>query len=108
MKLCDNKFTWCFHKIIFSFDIHHANIQTYTAKNYELLKTALNNVVLPTLFKLSTILFSIVTPDGRLDSGSTICSVLLTTLNNVRSTTLFNPVFNNIQQLVIFTRVQGT
>ena len=25
-KLCDSKLTWCFHKIIFSFDIHHANI----------------------------------------------------------------------------------
>ena len=54
---------------------------------------------------LSIILFSIVTPDCRLDSGSTICYVLLTTLNNVGSTTLFNPVFNNLQQLIIFTSV---
>ena len=54
---------------------------------------------------LSTILFSIVTHNCRLDSGSTTCSVSLTTLNNVGSTTLFNPVFNNLQQLVIFTRV---
>ena len=30
------------------------------------------------------------------------CSILLTTLNNVGSTTLFIPVFNNFQQLVIF------
>ena len=41
---------------------------------------------------------SIVKPNCRLDSGSTTCSVLLTTLNNVGSTTLFNPVFNNLQQ----------
>ena len=54
---------------------------------------------------LSTILFSIVTPNCGLDSGSTTCSVLLTTLNNVGSTALFNPVFNNLQHLVIFTRV---
>ena len=40
-----------------------------------------------------------------MDSGSTTCSVLLTTLNNVGSTTLFKPVFSNLQQLVIFTRV---
>ena len=26
-KLCDNKLMRCFHKIIFQFDIHHANIQ---------------------------------------------------------------------------------
>ena len=55
---------------------------------------------------LPTVLFSSVTPDCGLDSGSTTCSVLLTTLNNVGSTTLFNPVFNNLQQLVIFTRVE--
>ena len=55
---------------------------------------------------LSTILFSTVTPGCGLDSGSTNCSVLLTTLNNVGSTTLFNPVFNNLQQLVIFTCVR--
>ena len=36
---------------------------------------------------------------------STTLTVLLRTLNNVGSTTLFNPVFNNLQQLVIFTRV---
>ena len=57
---------------------------------------------------LSTILFRIVKPNCRLDSGSKTCSVLLTTLNNVGSTTLFNPVFNNLQQLVIFTRVYKT
>ena len=33
-------------------------------------------------------------------------AVLLTTLNNVGRTTLFNPVFNNLQQLVIFTCVR--
>ena len=53
---------------------------------------------------LSTILLSIVTPDFGLDSGSTTCSILLTTLN-VGSTTLFNPVLNNLQQLLIFCRV---
>ena len=37
----------------------------------------------------------------------TTCPVLLTTMNNVGSRALFNPVFNNgnLPQLVIFTRV---
>ena len=50
----------------------------------------------------SAILFSIVTPDRGLDSGSTTCSVLLTTLNNVGSTTLFNAVFIRPEQVVRF------
>ena len=54
---------------------------------------------------LSTILFSIVSHDCGLDSSQTTCSVLLTKLYNMWRTTLFNPVFNNLQQLIIFTRV---
>ena len=50
----------------------------------------------------SAILFSIVTPDRGLDSGSATCSVLLTTLNNVGSTTLFNAVFIRPEQVVRF------
>ena len=63
-------------------------LAVYAAKNHELLKTGLNNVLLPYCSRLSTILFSIVTPDCGLDSGSTTCSVLLRTLSNVGSTTL--------------------
>ena len=74
----------------------------YTAKNHELLK------VVEGCWKQNWISqqhCSAVTSDCGLDSGSTTCSILLTTLNNVGSTTLFNPVFNNLQQFVIFCRV---
>ena len=77
----------------------------YTAKNYKLLKTGLNNVLLPTLFNVVNNIVQHCYTNCRLDSGSTTCSVLLTTLNNVGSTTFFYPVLNNLQQLVIFTRV---
>ena len=77
----------------------------YTAKNNELLKTGLNNVVLPILFNVVNDIVQHSYTNCTLDSGSTTCLVLLTTLNNVGSTTLFNPVFNNLQQLVIFRRV---
>ena len=44
------------------------HISMVHGKNHELLKTGLNNVVLPYCSMLSTTLFSIVTPDYRLDS----------------------------------------
>jgi hypothetical protein len=53
------------------------------------MKTGLNNVLLPTLFTVVTILNNIVTPD----SGSTILCV-----NNVGSKTLFNPVKQRAQR----------
>jgi ABC-type thiamine transport system ATPase subunit len=58
-----------------------------------LMKTGLNNIVRPTLF---TVVNNIVTPD----SGS----ILLTSVNNVGRTTLFNPVK---QQAHSFTRVSS-
>jgi hypothetical protein len=52
--------------------------------------TGLNNVLLPTLF---TLVNNIVEPG----SGVTILfNIMLTTVNNVGSKTLFNPVFINI------------
>ena len=51
---------------------------------------------------LSTILFSVVTPDCGLDSGPSTCSVLLTTLNNLGSKTLFNAVLIRPEQVVYF------
>ena len=54
---------------------------------------------------LSTILFSIVTPDCGLIQAQQYCSILLTTRNNVAPTTLLHPVFNNLLQLIIFCRV---
>ena len=67
--------------IIFSCitDTSHFNIAM-------LMKTQLNNVLLSHFSQLSTIFFTTVTPD----SGSTI---LLTTMTNIGSQTLFNPVF---------------
>ena len=52
--------------------------------------------------RLSAILFSIVTPDLQASSGSTTCSVLLTTLNNVGSKTLFYAAFIRPEQIVCF------
>ena len=54
----------------------------YTAKNHKLLKTGLNNVVLPILFNVLNNIVQRCYTDCGLDSGSTISSVLLTTLNN--------------------------
>ena len=54
---------------------------------------------------LSTILFGIVTLDCGLIQAQQYCSILLTTRNNVASTTLLHPVFNNLLQLIIFCRV---
>ena len=60
-----------------------------------LLRTGMNNVVLPHCARLSTMVNNIVT----CHSASTMllnvlqyCSMLLTTVNNVGGTTLFNPV----------------
>ena len=64
------------------------------------MKTALNNVLLPTLFNVVNTLFSIVTPDCGLIQAQQCRTILLTTLNNVRSTTLFKAVF--IKQVVGF------
>ena len=57
---------------------------------------------------LSTILFSIVTPDCRLIQAQQCWTILLTTLNNVGSTTLFTAVFINPEQVVRFLLCTGT
>ena len=63
----------------------------YTAKNDQvvaiLMKTGLNNALLPTLFTVSIILNNIVTPD----SGSTIFFNILDKCEQ-RGQQLFNPV----------------
>ena len=51
---------------------------------------------------LSTILFNIVTPDCGLIQAQQCWTLLLTTLNNVGSTTLFKAVFINPEQVVRF------
>ena len=51
---------------------------------------------------LSTILFSIVTPDCGLIQAQQCGTILLTTLNNVGSTTLFKAVLINPEQVVRF------
>ena len=51
---------------------------------------------------LSTILFSIVTPDRRLIQAQQYWTIWLTTLNNAGSKTLFNAVFNSPEQVVRF------
>ena len=51
---------------------------------------------------LSTILFSVVTPDRRLIQVQQCWTRLLTTLNNIGSKTLFNAVFNRPEQVVRF------
>ena len=51
---------------------------------------------------LSTILFSIIIPDRRLIQAQQCWTILLTTLNNVGSKTLFNAVFNSPGQVVRF------
>ena len=67
-----------------------------------LMKTALNNVVLPTLFKAVNNIVQHCYTCLQGNSGSSTCSVLLTTLNNVGSTTLFSPVFIRPEQVVRF------
>ena len=56
---------------------------------------------------LSTILFSIVTPDCGLIQAQQYCSILLTTMNNVGSKTLNNVVLTALNRLCVFTRVAG-
>ena len=51
---------------------------------------------------LSTVLFSIFTPDRRLIQAQQCWTILLTTLNNVGSTTLLKAVFINPEQVVRF------
>ena len=51
---------------------------------------------------LSTLLFGIVTPDYGLIQAQQYCSILLTTRNNVATTTLLHPVFNNLLKLLFF------
>ena len=67
-----------------------------------LMKTALNNVLLPTLFKVVNNIVQHCYTWLQASSGSSTCSVLLTTLNNVGSTTLFNAVFIRPEQVVRF------
>ena len=67
-----------------------------------LMKTALNNVLLPTLFKAVNNIVQHCYTCLQANSGSSTCSVLLTTLKNVGSTTLFNPVFTRPEQVVRF------
>ena len=72
----------------------------YTAKNYELQQVVENRIeqccaahIVQCCRQYCSA--SIVTPDCGLDLTSTTCSILLTTINNMDSTRLFNPVFNN-------------
>ena len=65
-------------------------------------KTALNNVLLPTLFKVVNNIVQHCYTWLQANSGSSTCSVLLTTLNNVGSKTLFNAVFIRPEQVVHF------
>ena len=51
---------------------------------------------------LSTILFGVATPDCGLIQAQQCWTILLTTLNNAGSTTLFNAVFNSPGQVVRF------
>ena len=67
-----------------------------------LMKTALNNVLLPTLFKVVNNIVQHCYTWLQANSGSSTCSVLLTTLNNVGSKTLFNAVFIRPEQVVRF------
>ena len=67
-----------------------------------LTKTALNNVVLSTLFKVVNNIVQHCYTWLPANSGSSTCSVLLTTLNKVGSTTLFNAVFIRPEQVVRF------
>ena len=71
-----------------------------TRKNYELLKTGLNNVVLPIMLIVVNNIEQVVEPECNPQSGVAM-------LNNiVGSTTLFNPVFNNLLQLISFGRIR--
>jgi hypothetical protein len=55
----------------------------------------MNNVVRPTMNKLSTMLFQVVTVEQ-------CCNNMLTILFIVGRTTLFTPVDNNLEQVVDF------
>ena len=65
-------------------------------------ETALNNVLLPTLFKVVNNIVQHCYTLLQASSGSTTCSVLLTTLNNVGSKILSNAVFIRPEQIVRF------
>ena len=67
-----------------------------------LMKTGMNNVVLPTLFKVVNIIVQHCYTELQANPGSLICPILLKTLNNVSSKTLFNPVFIGPEQVVRF------
>ena len=79
-------------------DIHSKKRTTCSG----LMKTALNNVLLPTLFKVVNNIVQHSYTWLQVNSGPSTCSVLLTTLNNVGSTTLFNAVFMRPEQVVRF------
>ena len=64
--------------------------------NQKLLKTGCNNVFEATLFNVSNNIVRHCYTWLRGNSGSTICSILLTT--NVAPTTLLHPVFSNLLQ----------
>ena len=65
-------------------------------------ETALNNILLPTLFKVVNNIVRQCYTSLQANSGSTTCSLLVTTLNNVRSKTLFSGVFIRPEQVVHF------
>ena len=56
----------------------------------------------PYILMLSTSLFSVVTPDRGLIQAQQYCSILLITLKNAGSKTLFSLVFINPEQVVHF------
>ena len=85
---------------------HIIDALTYTAKKRTtcsgLMKTALNNVALPTLFKVVNNIVQHCWAWITRNLVYQCWTILLTTLNNVGSTTLFKAVFINPEQVVRF------
>ena len=69
-----------------------------------MMKTALHNVLLPKLFNVVNNIVQHCYIWFQASSDSTTCSILLTTLNNVGRTTLFDHVFIRPEQVVRVTR----
>ena len=90
------------HEVLFN--QLYVRISIYTAKNAGCCKlttsrhAGVNNVVRPTMNKLSTMLFQVVTVEQ-------CCNNMLTILFIVGRTTLFTPVDINLQQVVDFLNI---
>ena len=78
------------------------SLESYTAKNQKLLKRRIKNIAGQHTTRSSTILFSIVTPDCELiQAEQYYCSTFFTARDNAVLTTLLQPVFYNLQKLII-------